>query len=260
MAPPKLWTSSALLVACTLATAPGPFVFGQAGGPIKGRVLSVSGQPIPGIAVYSKWKLCCPYGESSAKTDDSGQFQLDRAGHLLHVFGLDFQPQTLILKDGDSDIQIVLDSSTPGSPVPTCKQPANARKEVSWGEYGVHFAVNAKAKLRGGKPDVDYVRYVLTLPKSKSYLEFWFGPYAMNPEPDDELFMGSSDFSQRNLRNADGKVFGEDGRGHLKSGGNWRHFAIFGEGGALYRDASEQDAQIFDQIIDSVCIVPGPQS
>jgi hypothetical protein len=49
----------------------------------------------------------------------------------------------------------------------------------------VQFDVpEATSEVRGGKPDVDYVRHDIKRKggKSQSFLELWFGTYAMNDE------------------------------------------------------------------------------
>jgi hypothetical protein len=141
--------------------------------------------------------------------------------------------------------------------VVACVQPDSTSKLFGWGKYGLHFAVPKKGvQILGGKPDVDYVRYVIKPDKSDSYLNLWFGPYSISTEPDDERFVESVDFSQRNLTSNKG-VIGMDTRGRMSSALAWRQTAAFGSG-AVYRDADKESAALFDKIIDSICWVDYP--
>jgi hypothetical protein len=230
---------------------------GQTASPIGGEVLSEDGQPIADVSVYSNWKQCCPYQQDSTKTNDLGLFHLDHSGTVLHFWKKGFQPKALVISASDSMLRIAMDSSRSERTVPACGPEQNGQKRVGWGKYGLQFTVPEKgANIKSGKPDVDYVRYVLILPKSKSYLEFWFGVYAMSAEPNDELLVKSLDFTQLSLG---GEGIGEDSRGHLKRGRNWRQTAIIGQGGAIYRDVPLEEARVFDQIIESMCIIPYPE-
>jgi hypothetical protein len=76
--------------------------------------------------------------------------------------------------------------------------------------------------------------------------------------PDDQQFVESVDFSQRNLTSAKGDVIGMDSWGQLSSGLNWRHTAAFGSG-AVYKNADKKSAALFDQIINSICTIDYPQ-
>ena len=113
-------------------------------------------------------------------------------------------------------------------------------------------------KILGGKPDVDYVRYVIKPNNGDFYLNLWFGPNSISMEPDDQQFVESVDFSQRNLVSAQGEVIGMDSWGRLSSGLSWRHTAAFGSG-AVYRSADKESAALFDQIINSICTVDYPR-
>jgi hypothetical protein len=237
-------------------------VLAQTPSPIKGTVTSDDGSPIPGVSVYgSVSKQCCPYTRDKTTTDEKGEFRLDNPGAVLHFWIEGFQPKTIVLSADDSDVHVTMSTSSGNDfVVPVCGRQQNGQRRIGWGRYGVQFVVGVKARIQGGKPDVDYVRYVLTLPKSKSHLEFWFGPYAISAEPDDDQFENSVGFAERNLAGQDGKLLGAESWGHLKMGGRWRQTAVVAQGGALYRNAQADDAHVFDQIIESVCIVPYPKS
>lgn len=60
---------------------------------------------------------------------------------------------------------------------------------------------------------------------------------------------------QMKLVNSDGMDVGVDSRGRKQDGTVWRHFAV-GLEGAEYDKLSGTEAELFDQIIESACLVP----
>lgn len=233
------------LVLCA-AVALTPLVLGQAMSPISGRVTSDDGHPLAGVRIYGRL--------DSTTTDDHGEFHLAHPGTVVHFSKKAFQPKTLVLRTEPSEVLVTMDSKNGDVLVPTCGRKRKGDKRIGWGN--VRFLVTVEAQIEGGTLDVDYVKYFLTPPHGRSYLEFWFGPYAISLEPNDQPFMDSVGFSQRYLAGRDGSTFGEDSRGHLKTGGDWRQAVFFMTGGAIYRNAPPEDAKVFDQIIDSMCVVP----
>jgi hypothetical protein len=142
--------------------------------------------------------------------------------------------------------------------VPKCGLPKPGEELLGWGNYGLHFSVPENGVKIARGSDVDYIRYAITLQGGGSYLELWFGPNAFSPEPHDKLFVESADFSQRNLRSIDGQRVGIDSWGRLHNGSRWRQSGVSGDGGAIYENASTEEAHLFDQIINSICTVPWP--
>lgn len=242
-----------MVLSLSLALIPSLFGQRQVEQFVKGLVVTKDGQPIPGVSVHgSIWKRCCPYQQDKATTNEKGEFFLEHGGAVIHFLKSDLQPLALVVKPGTSQIRVVMGLAENQLTVSACVQPNSAHKVVGWGKYGLHFAVpRAGVQILGGKPDVDYVRYVIKRDKSDSYLNLWFGPYSMSTEPDDERFLESLEFSQRNLATDKG-VIGMDSRGRAHSGLNWRQTAAFGSG-AVYRDADSESAALFDKIIDSIC-------
>lgn len=232
----------------------------QAGSPLSGTVVAKDGKPVSGVVVAgSIWKDCCPVRRDIVKTDGDGDFRIEHPGAVLHFIQDKFEPQTIIVKPAMAHLHVILDPSTNDWMIPVCGKAEHGFRRIGWGKYGVQFMVSRHAvKVAGGKTDVDYVRYVLRPKTGTFYMEIWFGPYSLPTDPDDDLFIASDDFSQRNIGSlsVNDEFFGVDSWGHLKSGGNWRQAAIAGMGGAVYPNASAQDAAIFDPIINSMCYVP----
>jgi hypothetical protein len=114
-------------------------------------------------------------------------------------------------------------------------------------------------RLIRGKADVDYIVHTARARGSDDRVEFWFGPNAMTPTPDDEQFVESETFTTRNIimpkgfvRGSEGGVIGSDTWGYLLNGKMWRQ-AAFGLEGARYSDVNPEEASLFDRIIDSAC-------
>lgn len=227
-----------------------PMTWGQAPSAVEGTVTSEDGKPIPGVEVS---------GSDHAITNENGEFHVGKPGPVLHFWKEHFQPKTVVVGIGYTNVRVTMSSGN-NFTVPACKKPQKEFERVGAGKYGVQFELNGKVKLHRGRWDVDYVRHVVTLPRSKSYMEFWFGPYAIDLTPDDEQFINSTDFHERNITGEHGSTFGEDSWGSLKDGGKWRQTAFAGEGGARYVNAQPDDAGVFDRIIDSACVAPYPKS
>jgi hypothetical protein len=255
---PRPTTARWLLVAIALVLA--PWSFGQTDESIRGTVTEKNGRPVVGVMVIGALgRTCCPFKREQTTTDQRGEFRLDQPGAVIHFYKDDFRPLALVLRPGTAEFRVTIETSEGGLIVPACSDSIRNQKLIGWGDYGVHFAVpEREVKMEGGKPDVDYVRYVIKPRAGESWLEFWFGPYAMSTEPDDEQFVNSVDFSQRNVEASKGKSFGIDSSGRFANGRRWRQTAILGQGGARYLDAAETDANLFDRIIDSICLVPHP--
>lgn len=242
-----------LLVALALV----PSVFGQTDSSIEGVVVAKDGQPLAGVIVSgSIWKQCCPYQRDIVSTNEKGEFLLQHPGAVVHFLSKNQRPLTLLVEPGTSPLHIVLTPAENDLPVPVCSQPEPRHKLIPSGKYGLHFSVpKNEVKVLDGKPDTDYVRYVIKPKKGDSFLALWFGPYAIPSEPEDEQFLNSSTFSQRNLVAVGGGALGADTWGQSKNGLSWRHTGTMGSG-AIYQNASKEEAQLFDQIINSICTVP----
>ena len=254
MTSPPSW--QAILAVFTLLFASSNL--GQTGSAISGTVTTKGGQPLGGVLVYgSVSKTCCPFKREQTTTSSEGYFRLEQPGRVVHLSRSGLQPQAIVLGEQLSEIQVAMDSANNNLVVPVCEEPPSGHKRISWGNSGLQFSVSIReVKILGGKPDVDYVRYGIKPKGSQAYLELWFGVYAADFDADDDQFIGSLEFAERNVVYADGSIVGKDSSGRLRNGRSWRHAAILGEGAAIYRDATQEDAKVFDQIISSICNVP----
>ncbi|MFZ0466489.1 MAG: carboxypeptidase-like regulatory domain-containing protein [Candidatus Acidiferrales bacterium] len=230
---------------------------GQATSQIHGTVLTKDGRPLAGAYVLgSEWKNCCPVQYDHMTTGAEGEFTLAHRVPVIHFTRDGFQPLTVIVASGSNELHVTMEPATDGLVLRPCGPPKPGERKIGSGEYGLQFAVAKHAvKILGGKPDTDYVRYVVKPKKSQSSLELWFGPYAMSSEPEEEQFEKSANFVQRSLVLPNGGAIGMDSWGQLPDGTHWRQMAMLGSG-ARYTDVAAEDAKLFDEIINSACFTP----
>lgn len=232
-----------------------PSLCAQRDTPIDGIVTNNNAEPVADVIVRSR-TTCCPQKFDEDKSGKDGRFHLEHPGKVLRFYKEGIQPKTLVVTAPPHEIRVAVEPQTDSMIVAKCGQVPRGHTRISWGKNGIHFDVPEQGvKILGGTPDVDYVKYVIKPRHSKGYLQLWFGPYAMNSEPDDDEFLSSSTFTERYVVNSNGEIIGQDSRGQATARGSWRRTAIVLEG-AVYRDASPRDAALFDQIIDSVCDIP----
>jgi hypothetical protein len=224
---------------------------------LDGTVTTKDGQPVTGASVLgSTPKTCCPSTPERTKTDEKGMFHLAHSGAVVHVFKEDFEPQTRVIQPGTSQIAVSLLPSNDSNDLtaPPCGKHRPGTKRIGG---RVRFDVpNRNVQVLGGKPDVDYVRYVIKPKTGDSYLELWFGPYALSMTPSDDDFLNSVTFSERRIVSPGMGVVGTDTRGQLQSQDKWRQAAVAASGGASYRAKTDEDAALFDRVVDSMCVVP----
>jgi hypothetical protein len=235
-----------------------PFGAVRTESPVTGAVLSHDGTPIEGGTVFASVPdKCCPVQREFIKTDAAGHFRLEHPGAVIHFKKNTFQEQTLVVTPEMSDLRIMLEPATPALPIPDCGVVGRDQTLIGWDPFGLHFKVPTRGtKLSGGKPDVDYLVYTIKPKSGRGYLELWFGPYALPTDPDDDEFINSVNFAQRDVAAANGKAFGTDSWGQFRSGGSWRWTAVFTQGGSTYHAVGVEDARLFDQIVNLMCEIP----
>lgn len=246
---------SAAFVIVVLSASSG---YPQSESAVSGLVTDTNGQSISDVIVYgSLSKECCPFRRETVKTNEKGQFRLEHPGAVIHFLKEHFRPQSTIIQRQRTELRVVLKPESEVV-VPSCRKKQAHESQVGWRRLQF-FVQKHGLKLLGGKPDVDYVRYLIRPTSGEGFLELWFGPYAMSSDPDDDLFLASQSFEQRDLALADGTVIGIESRGRFRNGNLWRQTAVFIEGGARYRDARPATARLFDQVIDSACELSYPR-
>lgn len=236
-------------------------------GPISGTVTRKDGTPIAGVLVFGSMWTCCPAQQDTMKTDKSGKFSIEHPGEVLHFIPPEgFQPLSLVVTSEMSALKVTLDAEGSRLSLTRCSEPQRGFQRDG-GRYGLEFNVSRRdAVVKHGKVDTDYVVDTVRAKHGVHRLEFWFGPYAAEGEPEDEQFIESAAFTSRNVvmtpglvPGSDGGVFGIDTSGRLPNGEMWRQ-AVFGSEMARYVDATPEEAAIFDRIIDSACWIPYPEN
>jgi hypothetical protein len=225
---------------------------------ITGVVVTQDGRPIAGVQVWgSAWKQCCPVEYEHMASGQDGTFQLSHSVPIIYFTKDGLQPVTVVTRRL-TNFHVTMQVATNSMILRPCIPATGGQRQIPSGKYGLHFTVvKREVKILGGKPDVDYVKYVIKSKEknSKSWLELWFGPYAMPGEPDEDQFLHSADFSQRNVTFPDGAPIGIDTSGHMSDGTSWRQMGGVLGSGARYI-ASANEANLFDKIINSACLTP----
>src|SRR5258708_38245796 len=82
--------------------------------------------------------------------------------------------------------------STSETRIPQCGKLSPGQRWISWGQYGLKFQCPKRGvKILGGKPDVDYVKFVIRPVQGNAALVLWFGGMAFDPQPRGEQVKGS---------------------------------------------------------------------
>jgi hypothetical protein len=227
----------------------------QTDSPLQGIVSDQSGKVITGVSVLGgKTKDCCPVLYDHAITNERGEFHLEHPGAVIRFFPADLEPLTIVLSPGTSQLRVTLPPLGKDLSAPRCGPKKSGIKRIGG---RVAFDVPSReVHILGGKTDVDYVGYTIKPKTGNSYLQFWFGPYAISEDPHDEDFLDSVSFSQKRIVEAEIGIAGIDSRGRKRNGETWRQAVVAGEGGARYTAYTDKDVDLFDRIVDSICVVP----
>jgi hypothetical protein len=228
-------------------------ITGQASSPLHGVVTSHDSQPLAGVWVYGSQSRGLLQREQT-KTDENGHFLLRNPGAVVHFSKERFQPSSLIVAPGTSNVYVTLEAATGDLVVLACGKPGRHLKRIG-GRYGIYFDVPTnEAKLTGGGPGVDAIAYVIKPKKGLGDLTVVFGQFPINRDPPDEMFLNSVQFQQRNVTDANGEVMGLDSFGKLTTGELWRHTYILAQGG-LYQSPAAA-TPLFDRVLNSACQIP----
>jgi len=104
--------------------------------------------------------------------------------------------------------------------------------------------------------DADYTEYVIRYGSNldRQWLEIWSGPTVSNGLPPEAMLVQSVELRTRALKcGSHTGSQGVDIGGKLADGSYWRWVRYPPEMVALYKNAPQQAAQFFDQIIDGLC-------
>jgi hypothetical protein len=219
---------------------------------VHSTVSDVNGAPISGVTVWSNPEPGVKSAQSwSTETGADGAFALERVGDVLYLTKEKYEPLAVVITGKPFPGKFVMQASSNDFVLHPCGAvPAGER---GFGGLELRFAARTKGvEVLGGKPDADYVKWVLRPKSTAASVELWFGIYAMSLRPPEEQLIGAESFSMRNVVLENAAAVGIDAVG-TAGGGRWRQFSSIGAGGARYKDATNEEAKLFDAVIDSAC-------
>lgn len=220
---------------------------------LRGTVVSTDGRPIAGAHVQGDyWKSCCPAELERLETDNTGSFTLIHPTPFIRVRDEKFQPVTIVVEPGQTDLKIALaDGKATAKTLTACPPKGKSSKSVGiWFQFALPKGTKIKRSV-----DTDTVSYRVNSPHSDYWLLLWSGFALGATDADDRLMRGSSAFSERWINEPNSQPIGIDAIGQSKAGKPWRWFGTAVDL-ATYSDVSEPAAKYFDAIIDRACLSP----
>jgi hypothetical protein len=243
---------------------------GAAGQTVNGKVVSKSGEPVPGVAVYGSKETCCPATVKSTITSVDGAFSLTKPGLVLHFRRTGFQPSTLRLYKNTPLTMVMRADEASTWAIPVC----SATEPLRFGQTFLFLRSTGESLAKGG--DIDYSRFGVK-GQDGALLDSWFGPTAASMDASEDLYVKSESFSERFVEVSGFGIVGIDAQGTLKNGRRWRWLGLNfspGEGRKSllgtawrwprtiatdmirYQDATNSEASEFNKILGSVCLKP----
>lgn len=210
---------------------------------IEGHVRTAEGAPIKDVRID---RLC--------KTDETGYFKIAadflRYWKTLWVDKKGFVPQVVSINPAPSvlDITLVPEKDTSVLDIPNCNT-NKVKGSRLVGKY-LRLAVPKELKFKTGV-DADYIYYRIGYAKNgkTGWLRGGWGNLYGDVYPPGETLLALDHYSYRRT------AVGIDWRGVTKDGKYWRYFGapsffdIYD-----YETDSKEAADLFDQILDSICI------
>jgi|SRR5882724_359320 len=144
-----------------------------------------------------------------------------------------------------------------------CKEPAPGMTRIgaqSGDRYMLQFDIpKSQASIREGATDAPPLLHAFGIRPndSESRLGITYGPQRNDPVFD-RLRQSSSRAVKGIIVNDKERLVGEDERGYLATGKRWRRSRFQGWVEAVYNPVDEDEATLFDKIIDSACLPPIP--
>jgi hypothetical protein len=239
---------------------------------ISGKVVSDRGESIKGVEVYGTKLRCCPAAVKSTTTKADGTFSFSEPGVVLHFRRSGLQPLSLVIGK-NVPLAVVMKNQQPTLwTISAC----GPKDPLRFGQTFL-FLRPTEESLAGGH-DIDYTRFGVKRPGGAS-LDSWFGPTAADVDASEDFYLKSESFSERFVEVSGFGLVGIDARGKSKDGRHWRwvglHYAFGKDRKSLigsvwhwprmvatdmirYDNATDNEANEFNKIVDSVCLRPIP--
>jgi hypothetical protein len=219
---------------------------------LSGTAATSDGKPAIGVRVIDETGGCCQPQVQEATTDANGRFAFDDAGQVLHVHRDDLRPLTVVAKQGDRAVHVVLESSKATDwIVPDCTTANDKEKRVG---FIAKVLMSKKVQLEG--PNDDPNSFMLTPAKHPlvSALIFDHDRLEASEPVSGGSFVTAVSFQQRWIKDASGQVLGIDTVGFWKKGEWWRRSTFLNQDVIRSSGNSRADDELFDRIVDTVCI------
>jgi hypothetical protein len=218
---------------------------------VHGKVVDAKGAPIDNVIISGSRD---PSGEGStsiAKTDPQGNFTLTFPGKVMHFLKVGYEPLMVVISARATGQQYVLQASSGDFVLRPCDKLASHEK--AFGDTELRFSANPRDFVSTSPAtDSDFPKFSLQPKGDTNAVELWLGHFAMDIEPEDELLIIAETFSARNILAAGKGTVGIDTTG-TRGSKRWRHWSISGRGGAFYQNATDDEAKVFDAVIDTAC-------
>ena len=210
---------------------------------IEGRVRTPQGEPISGVWI-----------DRLGKTDDTGHFKIAadflRYWNTLWIDKKGFVPQLVSISPTPASLDITLEpeKDTSVSDIPPCTA-AKVKGSRFVGKH-LRLTVPKELKFKTGV-DTDYIYYHIGYSKNgkTGWLRGGLGNIYGGAYPPGEILLALEHYSYRRT------AVGIDWRGVTKDGKYWRYFGapsffdIYD-----YETDSKEAADLFDKILDGVCV------
>jgi len=219
---------------------------------LSGTAVTSDGKPAIGVRVINETGGCCQPQVQEATTDANGRFAFDDAGQVLHFHRDDLRPLTVVAKQGDRAVHVVLDQSKATDwIVPDCTAADDKEKRVG---FIAKALMSEKVQLEG--PNDDPNSFMLTPAKHPlvSALIFDHDRLEASEPVSGGSFVAAVSFQQRWIKDAAGQVLGVDTVVFWKRGVWWRRSTFLNQDVIRSSGNSRADDELFDRIVDTVCI------
>jgi hypothetical protein len=220
-----------------------------------GVVKSISGEPLPGVFIYSRsQKQMIPREHSNPSpfqttTDKDGRFRLTEYGGVLFLRKPGYKPLAKRVDLLDKKIEVFLDVAHPQKSVPNCA--LNRRSEVLKLDK-VRLSFDSGYIIEKHKSaDSLYIAIRGKEKPDNKILSILLGTTVSIGFPSEELILNSVTYQLNSLDV--GSSMWVSAIGNLSTGERWR---FLGNSTTVisYEAASNEEAILFDRVIDSLCI------
>jgi hypothetical protein len=225
--------------------------YGQTGSNsiLRGTIRTSDGKPISGAKVSQNIMRI-------VETDEKGTFavpifRLKTTGTVIAIRANGYKPASKIVEPTTETLDVVLQENPGGNrTIPECTTKENSEKRQSFWWGGLWFRIPGKLKHKK-VTDVDYIEnnYMYEVKGSKEWLSIMEGHMASGGRPLDKTYLSSTEFEESLVTVGEAEFL--DAIGRTTDGKRWRWFG--GISFVSYENVSDEAANYFDQMIDSVC-------